>query len=143
MLAFRVVGSALGSPGCMRTLSSGMRGSKTGKRWFVATKLTTQEYTDALKNLPDWQLDSSGRAAISKEFVFDDFKQAFGFMAGVAIVADRMDHHPEWFNVYNKVQVTLSTHDADGLTKLDFELAGAMEDESQKTREGSYPGKKD
>ncbi|KAI1894718.1 hypothetical protein AGOR_G00118630 [Albula goreensis] len=64
-----------------------------------------------------------GRDAIYKEFVFKDFNQAFGFMSRVALQAEKMDHHPEWFNVYNKVQITLSTHDCGGLSQRDISLA--------------------
>nr|XP_057908687.1 pterin-4-alpha-carbinolamine dehydratase-like [Doryrhamphus excisus]XP_057908689.1 pterin-4-alpha-carbinolamine dehydratase-like [Doryrhamphus excisus]XP_057908690.1 pterin-4-alpha-carbinolamine dehydratase-like [Doryrhamphus excisus] len=64
-----------------------------------------------------------GRDAISKEFVFKDFNQAFGFLSRVALQAEKMDHHPEWFNAYNKVQITLSTHDCGGLSQLDITLA--------------------
>jgi 4a-hydroxytetrahydrobiopterin dehydratase len=64
-----------------------------------------------------------GRDAIQKSFKFKDFKAAFGFMAQVALKAEQLDHHPEWFNVYNRVDVTLATHDADGVTALDVELA--------------------
>ncbi|XP_076830703.1 pterin-4-alpha-carbinolamine dehydratase [Brachyhypopomus gauderio] len=64
-----------------------------------------------------------GRDAIYKEFVFKDFNQAFGFMSRVALQAEKMDHHPEWFNVYNKVQITLSTHDCGGLSQRDITLA--------------------
>ena len=69
----------------------------------------------------------AGREAIAKRFTFADFSQAFGFMTRAALVADRMNHHPEWFNVWNKVDVTLATHDAGGLTALDIELAQAMD----------------
>ncbi|TGY88855.1 4a-hydroxytetrahydrobiopterin dehydratase [Marinicauda algicola] len=68
-----------------------------------------------------------GRDAIRKEFSFADFNEAFGFMARVALKADKMDHHPEWSNVYSKVDVTLTTHDADGVTELDRELARFMD----------------
>ena len=68
-----------------------------------------------------------GREAIRKKFVFADFNEAFGFMARAALVAEKLDHHPEWFNVYKSVEVTLSTHDAGGLTELDFKLAEAMD----------------
>ncbi|KAK6293410.1 hypothetical protein J4Q44_G00357360 [Coregonus suidteri] len=64
-----------------------------------------------------------GRDAIYKEFIFKDFNQAFGFMSRVALQAEKMDHHPEWFNVYNKVQITLSTHDCGGLSQRDITLA--------------------
>ncbi len=73
-----------------------------------------------------WRL-TEGRSAITKTFVFADFNAAFGWMARVALMAEKLDHHPEWFNVYRKVEVTLSTHDAGGLTGLDVALAQAME----------------
>ncbi|XP_074652980.1 putative pterin-4-alpha-carbinolamine dehydratase [Tubulanus polymorphus] len=68
-----------------------------------------------------------GRDAIYKEFLFKNFNEAFGFMTRVALLAEKMDHHPEWFNVYNKVQVTLSTHDVDGLSEKDVKVANFME----------------
>lgn len=68
-----------------------------------------------------------GRDAIQKEFLFKDFNQAFGFMTRVALKAEKMDHHPEWFNVYNKVQLTLSTHDCSGLSDNDVQLANFIE----------------
>jgi 4a-hydroxytetrahydrobiopterin dehydratase len=68
-----------------------------------------------------------GRDAISKKFVFADFNEAFGFMARVALAAEKLDHHPEWSNVYKTVEVTLSTHDAGGLTERDVALAEAMD----------------
>ena len=67
-----------------------------------------------------------GRDAITKKFVFHDFNEAFGFMARAALIAEKLDHHPEWFNVYKTVEVTLSTHDAGGVTDLDIKLAQAM-----------------
>ena len=70
---------------------------------------------------------ASGRDAITKKFVFKDFNQAFGFMTRAALVAEKMDHHPEWFNVYKTVEVTLSTHDAGGVTERDVKLAEAMD----------------
>ena len=69
-----------------------------------------------------------GRDAIKKHFTFKDFNQAFGFMTRVALKADKMDHHPEWFNVYNRVEVTLSTHDCKGLSNRDVQLAKFIED---------------
>ena len=68
----------------------------------------------------------AGRDAITRKFVFKDFNEAFGFMTRAALVAEKMDHHPEWFNVYKTVDVTLSTHDAGGVTELDIKLAEAM-----------------
>lgn len=90
------------------------------------TKLTPEARKAALAKLPGWS-DVSGRDAIAKKFVFKDFNAAFGFMARVALVAEKMDHHPEWFNVYKTVDVTLSTHDAGGVTELDIKLAETME----------------
>lgn len=88
-------------------------------------QLTQQEASDALANLDGWSL-VDGREAICKEFVFKNFSEAFGFMTRAALVAEKIDHHPEWFNVYKTVNVTLATHDVNGLTKLDIKLATAM-----------------
>jgi 4a-hydroxytetrahydrobiopterin dehydratase len=76
----------------------------------------------AVAQLDGWA-PAPGRDAIVKTFKFADFKRAFGFMAQVALKAEQIDHHPEWFNVYNRVEITLATHDADGVTSLDVELA--------------------
>ncbi|KAF0179124.1 MAG: 4a-hydroxytetrahydrobiopterin dehydratase [Hyphomonadaceae bacterium] len=76
----------------------------------------------ATAQLQGWSA-TPGRDAIAKSYKFADFKTAFAFMTRVALKAEQMDHHPEWFNVYNKVDVTLATHDADGVTALDVELA--------------------
>lgn len=80
----------------------------------------------ALARLEDWR-EVSDRDAIAKEFRFRDFNAAFGFMTRVALYAERHDHHPEWFNVYNRVDVTLATHDADGVTNKDVALAHFMD----------------
>ena len=80
-----------------------------------------------LKQLTGWESVSGDRDAIFKSFRFSDFKTAFGFMSSCALKAEQMDHHPEWFNVYNRVEVTLTTHDADGVTALDVELASYMD----------------
>lgn len=69
-----------------------------------------------------------GRDAIFKEFLFNDFNAAFGFMTRIALKADKVDHHPEWFNVYNKVQVTMATHDAGGLSFKDIQMANFMDE---------------
>ena len=79
----------------------------------------------ALKDLPGWTA-VEGRDAIGRTYRFRDFNAAFGFMTRVALVAEKLDHHPEWANVYNRVEVTLATHDADGVTVLDVKLAGFM-----------------
>ena len=76
--------------------------------------------------LPDWQHDAQ-RDAISRDFIFADFAEAFAFMTQIAIVAEKRNHHPEWSNVYNKVNVTLTTHDANGLTQRDVDLAQTMD----------------
>jgi len=86
-------------------------------------KLTDAEIQERLNKLSGWELAGD---SITREFVFRGFAEAFGFMASVAVKAEKMGHHPEWTNVYNKVQVTLSTHDAGGLTELDFDLANRM-----------------
>ena len=92
----------------------------------MAQKLTGQPRTDALRTLSGWS-EVAGRDAISKKFVFADFNAAFGFMVRAALVAEKLDHHPEWFNVYKTVDVTLSTHDAGGVTELDIKLAAEMD----------------
>jgi 4a-hydroxytetrahydrobiopterin dehydratase len=81
----------------------------------------------AIKALKGWTPVEGDRDAIFKRYKFADFKSAFAFMSGAALKAEQMDHHPEWFNVYNKVEVTLTTHDADGVTQKDLELAGFMD----------------
>ena len=93
----------------------------------MAQKLTADARKTALGKLAGWS-DVTGRDAIAKKFVFKDFNQAFGFMARVALTAEKMDHHPEWFNVYKTVEVTLSTHDAGGVTENDIAMAKAMEE---------------
>ena len=92
----------------------------------MAAKLSPQARSAALARLAGWQ-EASGRDAIAKTFVFADFNAAFGFMTRAALVAEKMDHHPEWSNVYKTVQVTLATHDAGGVTALDIALADAMD----------------
>ena len=93
----------------------------------MAAKLSPAARSAALAKLAGWQQEASGRDAIAKTYVFADFNAAFGFMTRAALVAEKMDHHPEWFNVYKTVQVTLATHDAGGVTELDIALAEAME----------------
>ena len=89
-------------------------------------KLSGAARKSALGRLKGWS-EVSGRDAISKKFVFADFNQAFGFMTRAALVAEKLDPHPEWFNVYKTVEVTLSTHDAGGVTELDIKLAETMD----------------
>jgi 4a-hydroxytetrahydrobiopterin dehydratase len=82
---------------------------------------------EALKKLPKWKAVEGGRDAIQRTFRFADFTAAFGWMTRMALMAEKLDHHPEWFNVYNRVDVTLTTHDAGGVTELDVKLAGLMD----------------
>jgi 4a-hydroxytetrahydrobiopterin dehydratase len=82
----------------------------------------------ALTRLPQWSELPGERDAIIRTFRFKDFNAAFGFMTRTALLADKLDHHPEWFNVYNRVEVTLATHDADGVTELDVTLATFMDE---------------
>jgi len=93
----------------------------------MAKKLTPEEIDKALEKLDGWaRVD--GRDAITKTFTFADFNQAFGFMTLAAAKAEDMNHHPEWRNVYATVEVTLATHDAGGVTALDIEMAGFMDE---------------
>ena len=90
------------------------------------SKMPIDDLRAALKRLPDWRL-ADGREAITRKYQFVDFDAAFAFMTRVALLAAKTDHHPEWFNVYNKVDVTLATHDAGGVTQRDIDLAMAMD----------------
>ncbi len=92
----------------------------------MVDQLSEAERADALDGLPDWDYDDA-RDAIVRRFVFADFNEAFGFMTRVALLAEKADHHPEWSNVWNRVEITLTTHDAGGLTERDIELAEATE----------------
>ncbi len=92
----------------------------------MATRLEHPDRAEALASIDAWSM-VDGRDAITRTFRFKDFNEAFGFMSRTALVAEKMDHHPEWFNVYNRVEVTLSTHDAGGLTALDIALARFMD----------------
>ena len=88
-------------------------------------KLSATEIDAELSQIPGWRIHEG---KLHKEFLFDDFEGAFRFMTRVATAAEELDHHPEWKNVYNRVEVDLTTHDAGGLTRLDFELARSMND---------------
>ena len=88
----------------------------------MVDKLSGEERRQALAGLDGWA-EVDGRDAIEKRFELADFKAAFAFMTRIALKAEAMDHHPEWFNVYNRVQITLTTHDAGGLSQRDIELA--------------------
>jgi len=92
----------------------------------MVERLSDAERVDALDGLPDWDYDDS-RDAITRQFVFKDFVEAFGFMARVALLAEKADHHPEWSNVWNRVEILLTTHDASGLSHRDIEMAEAID----------------
>ena len=92
----------------------------------MAAKLDDSEIHQALGELTNWQL-VEGRSAIFRQFKFKNFNEAFGFMTRAALLAEKMNHHPEWSNIYGSVDVTLSTHDAGGVTELDMKLAKAMD----------------
>ncbi|MEZ5409010.1 MAG: 4a-hydroxytetrahydrobiopterin dehydratase [Acidimicrobiales bacterium] len=92
---------------------------------MMTSRLSGDEARKRLSGVPGWELDGD---ALVRTFTFDDFVRAFGFMASAALVAEKMNHHPEWSNVYNRVTVRLSTHDVGGLSELDFELAARMSD---------------
>jgi 4a-hydroxytetrahydrobiopterin dehydratase len=91
----------------------------------MVERLSVEARKSALKGLPGWS-ELAGREAIARTFTFRDFNEAFGFMARVALVAEKSDHHPEWRNIYKTVEVVLATHDADGVTSRDIGLAEAM-----------------
>ena len=92
----------------------------------MAERLSAEQRQSALRDLAGWS-ELSGREAIGKTFTFRDFSEAFGFMSRVALAAEKHDHHPEWRNVYKTVEIVLATHDADGVTQLDIDLARAMD----------------
>nr|WP_269142351.1 4a-hydroxytetrahydrobiopterin dehydratase [Sphingomonas sp. IC-11] len=102
------------------------RDKLVGRIETVVDQLSEAERADALDSLPDWDYDE-GRDAITRTIVFTDFAEAFGFMTQVALIAERADHHPEWTNVWNRVEITLTTHDAGGLSERDVELAAAID----------------
>lgn len=85
-------------------------------------RLDGAQIGEALAKLPGWKL-VEGREAITRSFRFADFNAAFGFMTRIALYAEKADHHPEWFNVYNRVEITLATHDAGGLSQRDIDMA--------------------
>ena len=92
----------------------------------MIAKLTDAERTTALTELGNWKL-AENRDAIARSFKFKNFNEAWGFMNRVALLAEQQDHHPEWFNVYNRVDILLSTHDCDGLSARDVKLAKAID----------------
>jgi 4a-hydroxytetrahydrobiopterin dehydratase len=91
---------------------------------MAAHKLNEQELSTSLKQLSAWELRNS---KLHREFKFADFAHAFGFMSTAAVLIEKMNHHPEWFNVYNRVSVDLTTHDANGITERDVELARLLD----------------
>ena len=93
---------------------------------MAVPQLTEAERNDALGALPEWRLREDG-LAIERALKFKDFNEAFGFMTRVALLADKHDHHPEWSNVYNRVEITLTTHDAGGLSARDVTMARAID----------------
>lgn len=92
----------------------------------MVEQLSDAERAEALDGLPEWDYDDA-RDAITRRFLFADFVQAFGFMTRVALLAEKADHHPEWSNVWNRVDVLLTTHDAGGLSHRDIDLATAID----------------
>ncbi|MEL4068728.1 4a-hydroxytetrahydrobiopterin dehydratase [Ochrobactrum sp. GPK 3] len=92
---------------------------------MARNRLTADELKQALAELEGWQ-KADDREAITKSFKFKDFNAAFGFMTRAALYAEKLDHHPEWFNVYNRVDVTLATHSENGVTELDIKMARKM-----------------
>ena len=92
----------------------------------MVARLTEAERGELAASLPEWRL-ADGREAITRRFTFADFSAAFGFMARVALLAETQDHHPEWSNVWNRVDITLTTHDAGGLSGRDVALARAID----------------
>lgn len=92
----------------------------------MVDQLSEAEREDALDGLPDWDHDEA-RDAITRSFTFDNFSEAFAFMTRVALLAEAADHHPEWSNVYNRVDILLTTHDAGGLSERDIEMAEAID----------------
>jgi 4a-hydroxytetrahydrobiopterin dehydratase len=99
---------------------------KTNRESAMIQKLTESERSAALQELKEWQA-VSGRDAIERSFKFKNFSEAWGFMNRVALLAETQDHHPEWSNVYNRVEILLSTHDCDGLSARDLTLARAID----------------
>ena len=90
------------------------------------------DFEHVLKNLNSWKVSHDGREAITKEFEFSDFKSAFSFMTKVALKAEELGHHPEWFNVYNKVSITLTTHDVKGMSEKDIKLGKYIDNQYEK-----------
>jgi 4a-hydroxytetrahydrobiopterin dehydratase len=92
----------------------------------MVARLTEGHRNESLAAIPDWRYDE-GRDAIARRFTFADFNQAFGFMSRIALLAEKADHHPEWSNVWNRVDILLTTHDAGGLSQRDIAMAHAID----------------
>ena len=92
----------------------------------MSKKLSPNTRNESMKKLKEWK-KTRGRDSIEKEFIFSDFQAAFSWMTRIALFAEKMDHHPEWYNIYNRVDITLTTHDSGGVTEKDITLAKAME----------------
>lgn len=126
--------SSLSSFPCVSSVLSNRISCRNSRSKLFRSLTTTPSLLDSeIKQIELKKLQSTGwsivdgRDAIMKVFLFNDFISAFGFMTKVAIYTEKLNHHPEWFNVYNKVEVTLSTHDCGGISKLDIELANIMD----------------
>ncbi|KAH8338421.1 hypothetical protein KR059_003441 [Drosophila kikkawai] len=120
--------AATGGSSVLRRLYGTQKKETPAKKSKMVVRLNEQERAEKLQPLLDcgWSL-VEGRDAIFKQYVLKDFNQAFAFMTGVALLAEKINHHPEWFNVYNKVDVTLSTHDVGGLSSQDIRMANYLE----------------
>ncbi|KAJ3174334.1 putative pterin-4-alpha-carbinolamine dehydratase [Geranomyces variabilis] len=121
------------------TASIASRSSGLQKPVLPVVALTEAERTSHLANLPGWKYLTDGKRddAIAKSFSFEDFNEAFAFMTRVAAHAEKMDHHPEWFNLYDKVDITLSTHDCNGISIRDIELAKLIDSEAARGKVSS------
>lgn len=106
-------------------------------------KLSNEQLHPLLAQLPDWQASAERGGLISRRFVFRDFAQAMGFMCQIAVYAEKNNHHPEWSNVYNRVDVTLTTHDVDGLSMRDIRLARTMDQLAQALAHQTAPTEED
>ncbi|KAJ3145907.1 hypothetical protein HDU89_006793 [Geranomyces variabilis] len=142
LAAFRVRQRAVvaAQPMSLRTTASiASRSSGLQKPVLPVVALTEAERTSHLANLPGWKYLTDGKRddAIAKSFSFEDFNEAFAFMTRVAAHAEKMDHHPEWFNLYDKVDITLSTHDCNGISIRDIELAKLIDSEAARGKVSS------
>ncbi|KAH8232218.1 hypothetical protein KR032_002267 [Drosophila birchii] len=124
----KTAAAATGGSSLLRRLYGTQKKETAAKKTKMVVRLNEQERAEKLQPLLDcgWTL-VEGRDAIFKQYVLKDFNQAFAFMTGVALLAEKINHHPEWFNVYNKVDVTLSTHDVGGLSSQDIRMANYLE----------------